>query len=84
MEYLGSQSSTRDGGDQLHKLFSNTRYSKAENITDFSPYTHLVTETPSIEGFQTIYIQEGYEKLIFKYPFIQLAPKVYVMKKIKK
>jgi len=62
---------------------SHWSYSKEENRTDFSPFTHLVTETPNRTGFAVIHTEEGFDGFDLKnWPnVLRFTPKAYVLKK---
>lgn len=63
---------------------SEWSYSKEENLADFSNFDFLISENTTAREFQVIWSEPGFDHINFKeFPFIQLAPKIHVLKKIK-
>lgn len=63
-------------------------YSRKEGLTDFSSFTHVITENSTIPGFTPIYtasVYGGIDKSIEALPrlFIRTKPGIYIHEKIK-
>lgn len=55
------------------------RYSKAENLTDFSQFTHLLSENKEVPGFTQIFSPiKGFEKFQVMKRRVILRDKVYI------
>jgi len=58
------------------------RYSKDEHVTDFTQFTHLLTENATVANFNAIGHAEGFDYIQWSWPpKIMRSPKIYIHKR---
>jgi len=75
----------QQGVSRFGQLNSLWTYDKTEQITNFSGFTHLISENKTIEGFTTIHTITAFQRfgLALKSPFLEahFKPALYILKR---
>jgi alpha-1,6-mannosyltransferase len=67
------------GISRFMEYMPNWRYSKIENITDFSEFTHVLSAQKDVPGFTQIFTPvKGFETFLIRKRKVVLRDKVYI------
>jgi alpha-1,6-mannosyltransferase len=82
IDIAAAQSGVSRYGESLDPLW---KYSKEENLTEFSKFTHLLSEHSNFTNFKVIGVENSFSHIqLSSFPMIfKFHPKIYILKNIK-